>query len=445
MKIVLVGVGEVGYYLAKKLIQENHDLYLIDVDPEKVKRASETLDAIVVQGSGSSQGVLEKVGVREADILVAASSVDEVNIVSCLIGKELGVKNVVARVRRREYIEKDSVLLREKYGIDLIVHPEKAASEEIIRLIQYPSASKIVDFGGGKLLVAAVKLGKRSKIVNKTLREVTQEVNNVFLCLCIERNGGTIIPRGDDRYMEGDTVYLITNAKSLKLVLKSIVPGFREQQNIMIYGASNIGKMVAEVLSEDLNVKLIEGNRDEAVHASEELRDTLILQGKGTDIDLLLSEQVEHMDSFVAVSDNEETNLLSALLAKYLGVKRTLIHVNTNEYVPIINKLGVDAVVSKHLSTVNAIMKFIRRGRIISVSLFEGIDAEAIELVPKRGSYITRKPLKDLALPRNIIIGAILRNNEVIIPRGDTVVEPDDNVVVFARPEHIKKVEKFFN
>ncbi|MBO8131790.1 MAG: Trk system potassium transporter TrkA [Candidatus Marinimicrobia bacterium] len=445
MKVILIGAGEVGYYLAKKLIQENHDLYIIDNNPDKVERVSETLDAIVIHGNGASQNVLESVGAKDADILIAASSIDEVNILSCLIGKEVGVKNTVARVRSREFLKEGSVINKEKYGIDLIVHPEKVTADEIIKLIYYPYTSKIVDFGGGKLTIAAIKIKNNSRIVGKSIIEVTSQASNNFLCLCIERDGKTIIPHGDDVFIENDTIYVISNIKDLKGVLKTIFPEYKEQQNIMIYGASSIGKMVAEKISEDLNVKLIEGNKEDAKQAAEELLDTLILLGEGTDIELLTSEQIEFMDSFIAVSDNEESNLLAALLAKYLGVKRTIAHINTNDYIPIISKLGIDSVISKNIATANAIMKFMRRGRIISVSLFEGIDAEAIELVPREKSYATKKPIKDLGLHRDILIGAIIRNNEVIIPKGDTIIEPDDNVVVFTKPYLIGKVEKYFN
>jgi trk system potassium uptake protein TrkA len=218
-----------------------------------------------------------------------------------------------------------------------------------------------------------------------------------------------------------------------------------EQQHIMILGAGSLGRMVAAELSREMSVKLIEQDRETAEEVAVDLLDTLVLNGDGTDIDFLTSERIEEMDCFIAVSGSEQTNLLSGLLAKHLGVKRVIIHITTNEYIPLMDKIGIDAVVSKNVETVNAIMRYIRRGNVIAVSLFEDIKAEAIELIPRADSYITKHPIKDLDLPEDMIIGALIRQSRIIIPKGDTRIMPEDKVVVFLKPNLIQKVEKYFN
>ncbi|HCL00484.1 MAG TPA: hypothetical protein DHW42_10330 [Candidatus Marinimicrobia bacterium] len=266
-----------------------------------------------------------------------------------------------------------------------------------------------------------------------------------FLCLCIHRDAKTIIPHGQNIYRSGDVVYFIAPKEDIPGVSKVVGYNEREQQNVMIVGAGQLGKLVASQLSNSVNVKLIEQDLETAETVSAYLNETLVLHGDGTDVDLLASERIQEMDCFVAVSGSEKTNLLSGLLARYMGVQRVIIHLTTNEYIPIMNRIGMDAVVSKNITTVNAIMKYMRRGKVIAVSLFEDIDAEAIELEPKEKSLITSKPLKDLKLPADMIIGAVIRAGAITIPHGDTRIEAGDKVVVFIKPSMITKIEKYFN
>lgn len=446
MKIIIIGAGEVGYYLAKRLIGEDHNITIIENDQERYRRATETLDAIVIHDNGSSPQVLATAGVDSADVLLAVSGSDDTNILACMIAKKMGVKRCLARVHSEEFSYSKSVVTGKDIGVDLLIHPERTAAEAIIRLVEQSSALRLVTFEDNRLQIISLMIKEDSPIVNLSLEEVALKHPDIsFLCLAIHRVDKTIIPRGKNVYKSGDVVYFITQEEQVSNLTRLVGYSINEQQHIMILGAGRLGRMVAAELSREMNVKLIEQDRETAEEVAVDLLDTLVLHGDGTDIDFLNSERIEEMDCLVAVSGSEKTNLLSGLLAKHLGVKRVIIHVTTNEYIPLMDKIGIDAVVSKNVETVNAIMRYIRRGNVIAVSLFEDIKAEAIELIPRTESYITKHPIKDLDLPEDMIIGALIRQSRIIIPKGDTQILPEDKVVVFLKPNLIQKVEKYFN
>ncbi len=446
MKVVIIGAGEVGYFLAKRLISEGHDVTIIENNPESHRRAAETLDASVILGNGASVAVQLQAEVNKSDVLFSVSGMDEVNILCSMIAKQLGVKKCVARVRNDEFSKPGARITPDTFNIDLMIHPEQTAANEIVRLIERSSALKIADFEDGKLQIMALQVKNDSPIIDRSIQEVMADNSQIeFLCLCIHRDAKTIIPHGQNIYRSGDVVYFIAPKEDIPGVSKVVGYNEREQQNVMIVGAGQLGKLVASQLSNSVNVKLIEQDLETAETVSAYLNETLVLHGDGTDVDLLASERIQEMDCFVAVSGSEKTNLLSGLLARYMGVQRVIIHLTTNEYIPIMNRIGMDAVVSKNITTVNAIMKYMRRGKVIAVSLFEDIDAEAIELEPKEKSLITSKPLKDLKLPADMIIGAVIRAGAITIPHGDTRIEAGDKVVVFIKPSMITKIEKYFN
>lgn len=446
MKVVIIGAGEVGYFLAKRLISEGHDVTIIENNPERHRRAVETLDASVILGNGTSVAVQQQAEVDTSDVLLSVSGMDETNIVCSMIAKQLGVKKCVARVRNEEFSKPGARITPDTFNIDLMIHPEQTAAYEIVRLIKRSSALKIADFEDGKLQIMALQIKNDSPIIDRSIQEVMTDNSQIeFLCLGLHRDAKTIIPHGRNIYRSGDVVYFIARKEDIPEVSKVVGYLEREQQNVMIVGAGQLGKLVASQLSNEVNVKLIEQDLETAETVSAYLNETLVLHGDGTDVDLLASERVQEMDCFVAVSGSEKTNLLSGLLARYMGVKRVIIHLTTNEYIPIMNRIGMDAVVSKNITTVNAIMKYMRRGNVIAVSLFEDIDAEAIELEPKEKSLITSKPLKDLKLPADMIVGAVIRAGAITIPHGDTRIEVGDRVVVFIKPSMISKVEKYFN
>jgi len=448
MKIIVVGAGEVGFHLIKMLSMKNHDVVVIETDTSKCQRVNDNLDAIAIEGSGASVESLLNAGAQDADIMVAVSSIDEVNIVACILANKLGIKTKIARVRNPEYTAPSALITPEQLGIDLMIHPEEETANEVVRLIKRSTVSEVIDFQMEGVQVMSIRIDSRTvPIAGKPLKAVTKEFPIVeFRTVAVLRNGRTIIPTGDDMIYFKDQIFVVAKVESVHLLLKIMGKAEARLSEVMILGGGKIGRRVAHELEsdKDINVKLIESDRIKSHQIADKLKRTLVIQGDGTDIDLMATEGISEMDAYIALTQHDEENLISALLAKHLGVKRVIALVNKSDYLPIIPTIGLDAAVSKSLSTVDAILRYIRRGRILSVSTLKEIDAEVLEMVAQKDSRITKKPLKDLNLPRGVIIGAVLHNNSSHIPVGNTKIAPNDRVVVFALPEAITEIEKWF-
>ncbi len=448
MKVIIVGAGEVGFYLAKMLSNENNDIVIVENDHNKCIKAQESLDVIAIQGNGTSIETLIEAGIKDADMIVAVTNIDEVNIVSCILANKMGVSKKVARVRNPEYTSKNAIITPEQLGIDLMIHPEVEAAAEVIRLLKRSSATDVIDFESAGMQILGIRIDSRTApIIGKPLHQITNDFSDiVFRTVAIYRNGKTIIPKGKDLIFFKDQIFVIAKINSIPGVLKLVGKEDEKVNNIMILGGGIIGRLIAEELEKikDLEIKLIESDKERSQVIADQLTKTLVIQGEGTDIDLLARENLSDMDSFIALTNDDEDNLFSSLLAKHLGVKRAIVLINKSEYLPIINSIGLDAAVSVKVTTVDAILRFIRRGHVLSVSTLKEIDAEIMEIVAQEGSQITKKKLKDTGFPDSAIIGAIFRDNEVIIPVGTTQIKPGDQVNVFALPEAIQKVEKIF-
>jgi len=422
---------------------------VIDNVHKECIKVQENLDVIAIEGSGTSIETLVEAGVNDADMLIAVTNIDEVNIVSCILASKLGVSKKVARVRNPEYTLKNSVITPEQLGIDLMIHPEEEAAAELIRLLKRSSATDVIDYEKEGIQILGIRIDSRNApIVGKPLLQITKDFPDiVFRTVAIYRNGKTIIPKGDDLIFFRDQIFVIAKLDSIPDVLKLVGKEDEKINNIMILGGGKIGRLVASGLEDmkDVNIKLIESDKEKSQIIADQLNKTLVIQGDGTDIDLLATEGVSDMDAYIALTSDDEDNLISTLLAKHLGVKRVIALINKSEYLPIMNSIGLDAAVSKKSTTVDAILRFIRRGHVLSVSTLREIDAEVMEIIAQKGSQITKKQLKDSGFPHSAMIGAIFRNNEVIIPIGTSRVEPNDKVIVFALPEAIPKVEKVFS
>lgn len=445
MKVVIIGAGEVGFHLAKGLSEENFDITCIDISAARCKRASENLDVIVVQGDGASPQVLKEALVQDADIAIAVTRVDEVNLIASQISHELGARKIVARLRNTEYSRKDTIIQPEKFGIDKIIHPERAARREIIRLVMRTAASSVVDFEGGRLQLIGVRIENGCPLIGVNLIEVRQiRASFAFSAIAILRGQNTIIPHGDFIFEPGDICYFLVRRERVDDLFKMMGKRVLATKNIMILGGGKIGRDVARSLESEIDVRLVEQNKEKAQYLAVQLEKTLILNGDGTDIEFLKSERVDEVDSFVAVTENEQTNLLSALLAKHLGARQTIIHVSKTEYIRVMKVIGLDAVVSKNMSTVNAILEYIKSGQRLSIINFEDIAVEALELNPAPNSKITKHELKDIKFPGASVVGAVNHHGHISIPSGDTQITEEDTVLVFAFPRFISKVEKLF-
>lgn len=447
MRIVIIGAGDVGYYLAQRLSHEKHDLTLVDTDPEKCTRARENLDVSVIHGDASSQTILKEAGLPSADLLIAASGIDEVNLIACLVASKMGVRWKVARVRNPDYYHPSSVLTGKDLGVDLFIHPEEEVVEEIIRLLMRSSASEIVEFENGKILVVGLKLDPSCRHLNYQLKEIgTESERRNFRVVAIQRGERTIIPTGEDYLYRNDEIFVLTKAESLQDVLSFYGKSEEKLEKIMILGGGKIGRGVAQRLEEKkLEVTLIESNKEKSVQIASQLRKTTVVQADGMELDALAQEGILDMDAFIAVTSDDENNIISCLLAKHLKIRKTVALVNKLTYLPLMPVIGIDATVNLRLATAGAILRFVRRGSILSVASFHGIDAEAIEFNVTRSERFGEKTLKQLHLPDGMLIAAIVRGEEVIVPYGNSVIQGGDKVIVFTLPKAIPSLEKLFS
>jgi trk system potassium uptake protein TrkA len=377
-------------------------------------------------------------------MVIAVTSSDEANMIACMTAKQFGVPQKIARIRNPEYLYANA-LSREKLGIDLTINPERATAREIVKLLKSPiNVAQVQSFAGGKVQLFELKVEGSFPFINQQLKSIIFKYP--ILVAAIFRNDKIIIPNGEEKITVGDNLYI--------LIKKDYFAGLNEifnqkplnMQNVMILGGSRIGIQTALILAKlGINTKLIERDKERCEKIAEKLPHTLVINGDGTNIDLLKSEGIETIDGFVAVTGFDEDNLLVALLAKHLGTKKVIAKVDRTNYIPILEKIGVDAVVNPRMTTASAILRFIRRGKIISLTLLKEGEAEVIELIVSPHSKIINKPLKKANLPRNSIIGAIVRQDKVIIPHGDDIIQPEDKIIIFALSSDIKKIEKIFD
>ena len=445
MNILIIGAGEVGFHLTRRLALEKHNITIIEQDPQIARRAEEQLDAAVVVGSGSSYRDLLKAKIEETDILAAISNSDEVNFMACRYAHKLNIPFKIARIRNPEFIEPGFLLTREEMGIDLLIHPEKETADAIVRLIKQSSATDIIEFADGKIQMVGIRLEKDTPLSHKTLQDIWKEWGDIAArVVAIKRKQNTLIPKGNDILVPGDQFFVICDKRLTPEVVHLAGKEDVSIQDIMILGGGLIGQYVARELEDQLNVKLIESKAEKSYEVADRLKKTLVIHGDGTDMDLLATEGIMDMDSFIAVTGDDETNIISTLMARHIKVPRTIALVNKTEYMPITPTIGMDAVVSKALMTVNAITRFIRKGLLASMASIPGLDAEIMEIVPQADSKITKKPLKDCHFPRYAIAGAIRRDDSVLIPTGNIQIEEGDRVVVISLPRAISEVEKLF-
>jgi trk system potassium uptake protein TrkA len=448
MNIIIAGAGETGLHLAKMLSNENHDIVVIDTNEEKLKVIHSTMDLLTIHGSATSISTLQDASIKKADLLIAVTMSEEVNITSALLGKKLGAAKTIARVDNQELIFPNNREIFLNMGIDYMIYPESLAAKEIIGLLHQTGTSDVVDFTGGKLSLYVLKLAEHdSPIINKTLNDFTKEgEHSLFRAVAIKRNGDTIIPKGEDVFQLNDIVYVITGQSGIDDLMDYTGKEVFTANNIMILGGSRIGKNTAEGLGSHHNIKLIEMDRSKSYQLSNALKNTLVINGDGRDLELLREEKLEQMDAFVAVTGSSETNILASLHAKSLGVKKTIAEVENFNYIELAEKLGIDTIVNKKISTASRIFRFTTTtGEVSSVKCLRGTEAEVMEFVVQPGARVTKGPIQDISFPKDAIIGGIIRGKNSYIAKGETLIRPNDKVVAFALPGAIKDIGKYFS
>ncbi len=445
MNVLIIGAGDIGFQLAKRLLMEKHNIIIVEKNSHQVKRATEQLDAMVVEGHGASFRTLKKAQIESADIVAGMTDQDEVNLMTCMMARRVGVPTTIARVRNPQYTASDFILQPEDLGVDLIIHPEKETADAIVRLIRQSSATDVLEFEGGRIQLLGIRLEQDAPILRIPLKELGERFGNPPMrIVAINRKQRTVIPRGEDILVRGDQIFVISDPDFIPQFIELTGKSKTRIENVMILGGGLIGQFIARRLSREINVKIIESSAEKSQEIADILPDTLIIHGDGTDIDLLALEGITEMDAFIAVTGDDETNIIATLVARHLKVPRTIALVNKVEYLPITPTIGMDAVVSKQLITVNAVQRFIRHKQIASINTLPGVEAEIIEFIARPRSKITQKPLRKIHFPKQAIIGAVMHNGELVIPRGDTHIQPEDRVLVFMLPQARSEVEKFF-
>lgn len=447
MRVIIVGAGEVGYHLAERLSQENQDVVVVDTDPDRAGRASELLDVMTVVGNGASIPVLEEAGIREARILLAVTSQDEVNLISCLAATRLGVNYTIARISNPDYYARGSVLSRERLGIDLMINPEREAARETFELLRSAAATDVANFAEGRVQLVGLVVRDRAPVCGKTLAVLGEQYRDYhYVVVAIVRNGETVIPDGASTIEPGDQIYLLSPLPEVSAIPPLAGYDPFELKRVMIAGGSAEGQFLAELLEEHgIECTILDNDRRRCLELAEALPRSLVLHADATDLELLEMEGVSGIDGFVAATGHDETNLLSSLLAKSVGARKVVSLIEKFDYLPLVPRVGLDAAVSPRMSAVNAILRYVRRGRVMTVATLKGIDAEAIEFRVAADAPIANRTIADLAFPQGGVIGTIIRGEAIIIPRGKDEVLPGDEVIVFALPEALPDIEKFFD
>lgn len=445
MRVIIAGVGNVGFHLAKLLSQEGQDIVLIDKVADKLKQASNSVDAATIKGTSTSYSVLEEAGVADADLLIAVTSSEEANIATAIIAKHLGAKRTIARISNTEFLYQKDKLNLKHLGIDDVISPESLAAREIKRLLKEVAVTDSFEFEKGLLQLIGVNIDSKSPLKGKSMLEVAKiNPDQSFMTVAILRENETIIPYGATCFEENDHAYFIAQPDGVEKLL--FLTGKKKEgvKNVMILGGSRVGFHAAKLLSARYNVKIIERNAQKCFDLADQLPDAMVINGDGRNVELLEEESINEMDAFVAVMGDSETNIISCLVAKKMGVKKTIAMVENMDYIHLSQSIGVDTLINKKLIAANFIFRHIRQGEIVSIASIHGVDAEILEFEVQETSKITRQELRNLDFPKAAIIGGVIRDGKGLTTPGNFKFEPKDRVVVLSKLECIKKVEEYF-
>jgi len=445
MYVIVVGAGEVGFHIADRLSKEGHDVTVVERDVEKGPILRAKLNASIVLGSGATAEVLEQAGIDRADLFIAVTDQDEVNLVACLLAHERNTRRIIARIKGVEYTGAGWTERIGKLGIDLLINPQKVVAEEIHRIVSYTTAAEVAEFAGGRVVFLGYAIGRNSSLAGISLRDLAG-IRGLYrmVVTAIARKHRTIIPRGEDTIEEGDIVYFVCHKPDVPAIDYLFEFEKHPSKTVFILGGGGVGAALARKLAGlGIRVKLIEHNARLCERLAEELDNVAVLNAEGMDIDTLQHEGIEGCDAYVAVTQDEQTNILCSLLAKSYGAKRAIAIVDRHEFVTLAPSLGVDACVSPRLVTASAILKYVRPPGVTSLATLEHGNAEVLEIVMPTASPVLGRPLKDIDVPEGAVIGTIVRGSEVVIPSGEDHLEAGDHVIVFALPEAIPRIERF--
>ena len=452
MKIIIAGTGEVGFHLSKLLAQESHDIVIIDTSKIALERATKNLDVSTIRGDATSIKTLESAGISKADLLIAVTSTQHINILSCVIGKNLGVKRCIARISNSELLHRKETFDLKDIGINQVIYPESLGASEIKKLLKESAVSDSFVFDKGKLQLIGIKIDEKSELKDKTLAETTYlNPKTSFTPVAIVRDiediieNETIIPRSHNILKKDDVAYFIADSESgVDEVLSLSGRQHLDINDIMIYGGSDLAFISAKHLSKKYNVKLICEDLNKCEKFADALPNVMVLNGPATDIDFLREEDLDSMDAFLALSNETEKNILASLAAKESGVKKTISQVENIDFIPLAQNMGLNTTINIKYLTANFIVKYIREGELLNFTKLQGVDAEVIELEVKEDSPILENKLKDLNFPKEGIVGGLIRGEDAMIPRGDFKFKVGDRVLIVTKKEGMKAIEQMF-
>ncbi len=443
MKIVIAGAGEVGTHLARMLSGENHDIILLDDDPEKLNHISRDVDLITITGSAHSFVDLKETGLNKADLFIAVTPSEERNVLACIMATYLGVGRTIARINNSEYLQERYRAKLRDLGIHELIYPESLAAKEIVSSVKLTGTRQLFEFSGGKLILMGIKIRGNAIIVNHTLEELAPMLKSI-VAVAITRGHENIIPDGRNQIKNGDIVYFVTDRATQKQVFELCGKELYEVRNIMFLGGSRIAQKTIEKLGDQYHVKVIEENKERCNLLANKFEHALVINGDGRNLELLKEEGLAKMDAFIATTGSSEVNMLSCHLAKSLGTKRTVAEVENFALMSTAEGMDIGAIINKKLIAASYIYRFTLNAEISNVKCLTSSDAEVFEFIAKPGTRITQKPIKELNFPEEAKIGGIIRGETGLVAEGNMQIQEGDKVVVFTLPMGIKKLEKFF-
>lgn len=443
MKIVIVGAGEVGTHLARMLSNANHDIVLVDEDELNLQRISGQVDLLTMTGFANSFKDLQEAGASKADLFIAVTPFEDRNVFACIIAKDLGAKKTIARVNNGEFLTEKNHERIVRFGIDEVIYPENLAAREIVNSIKQVGTREMIEFSGGKLILMGIKIRKNAPILNMSFENISG-IHKDIRAVAITRGTNVIIPHGKDTIMNDDIVFFITTKSNQHLILELTGKEIFDVKNIMIIGGSRIAQKTAEKLGDQYNIKIIEANRERSIKVAGKLGNALVINGDGRNLELLKEESLEKMDAFIAVTGNSETNILACHLAKSYGVRRTVAEIENTDFLLMAEEMGIGSIINKKLLAASYIYKYTVGTSVSHVKCLTASDADVFEFKIKTESRITQKPISELNLPPDLMIGGIVRGNSAFVANGDTQIKVGDLVVVLTKTSSINQLEKFF-
>ena len=445
MKIVIAGAGDIGFHLAKMLSSENHDIVLIDLNESVLEYAGTHIDVLTVKGDSSSVGILTNANVSKANLFIAVTTNESVNIVSCILAKQMGAVQTIARVSKSEFWLPEQKQVFQELGVDKIIYPSKLASLEVRRLIKLAQATDNFEFEGGKISVIGIRLIQDSPFIGRTLKEIDEMFPNLNTRpIAILRAEETILPRSNTRMNLHDHVYFITPQKDKEQLLQIVSKKIKKIKNIMILGGEGVALETALLLENEYNITIVTKDKSQCKRLVEHLHNSLVIEGEPSNFELLKEEGLANMDALIAATTNSETNIITSLMAGHVGVYKTIALVDNTDYTHISQHIGVDTMINKKLIAANNIFRFVRKGKVEAITSLHGVDAEIIEYVIHHESVLTQKNLRSIKFPEHALIGGVIRGETSYIPNGDFQLEVNDKVIVLGMTSALGELENLF-